>query len=158
VTASCHSCGVRCGAGALFCTNCGRKLDENCHGEILDQAVHRGLDDPQGRVERYFFSKIAGVSHLNKDGTSRQLILEQVQQFENLLMRPEPDNPVDPEAVMLVRASGQQVGYLEARVAHETTSRVRSGEMWGVMVTEVTGGTREQPTRGANIAMCKLKK
>jgi hypothetical protein len=98
-----------------------------------------------------FYSKIAGVSHKNRDGSSRQTIIRRCRIGEPLRFQCEPDNPVDPKAVAILRADGEQVGYLEARAAAELHRELASGEQIPCYITDLTGGTRDKPARGVNI-------
>jgi hypothetical protein len=54
---------------------------------------------------RHFFTKVAGVSHENRNGTSRQEIISRCRQWEQLRFMREHENPVDANAVAVVRAN-----------------------------------------------------
>ncbi len=60
---------------------------------------------------------VAGVKHDNDDGTSRRKIIKRCKQGEMLFLEREPRNHFDPNAIRVLRASGEQLGYLTARVA-----------------------------------------
>jgi len=109
-------------------------------------------------IDKWFWSKVAGVTHENRDGTSRQEILKRCEVRELLQLVPEPDNPVDPDAIAVLRQNGQQLGYLDKRLASETHNRIKKGEHWQAMLTAVTGRS-PHPHRwlGANIVMLRLK-
>ena len=62
---------------------------------------------PLGPYVSQFFSKVAGVSYRNEDGSSRQSIIRRCHIGERLLLKPEPDNPVDPNAVRVLRQNGE---------------------------------------------------
>ena len=62
---------------------------------------------------RQFHLRVAGVTHSNKDGVSRQSIIERCVPGEELRLVPEPDNPVDKKAVMVCRLNGEQLGYIQ---------------------------------------------
>ncbi len=101
-------------------------------------------------------TKVAGVSHENRDGTQRQEIASRCQPGERLRLVAEPDNPVDPNAIKVVRANGEQLGYLKADLA----ARIQAGRFFDsklediiVELTEITGGSRAKPERGVNIAL-----
>lgn len=65
-------------------------------------------------------TKVVGVSHINKDGSSRQKIIElEVREDDILSLDPEPDNPVDPYAVKVLSKNGNQIGYLKKEVAEQ---------------------------------------
>jgi HIRAN domain len=110
-----------------------------------------GPGESQQVVEE-FYSSIAGVSHKNRDGTSRQKIIrESLYAGMPLGLQFEDDNPVDKNAIALLTTGGEQVGYLHARLASEVRDWFASGERVAVTVAEITGGTRDRPTQGVNI-------
>lgn len=120
---------------------------------VLEDALAR---DP--KIERWIYSKIAGVSHRNDDGSSRQEELAQCEALEQLILKWEPLNPVDNQAVAVFRArSAVQLGYLNKRLAHDTLKRVRDGEKWGALFARKRGGTQDRPTIGTSIVLIKLK-
>lgn len=63
-------------------------------------------------VVKSFRSPVAGVSHINDDGTSRQKLLARCYLLEPLRLIAEPSNPVDPFAVKVCRMDGSQIGYV----------------------------------------------
>lgn len=105
-----------------------------------------------------FFQKIAGVSHKNADGSSRQAIIRQCSVGESLELRREPDNPHDPFAVAVFRSTGQQLGYLpehcvrDGRSSGTVTSALDSGAECRARISDLTGGT-DGKTRGVNILL-----
>ncbi len=103
-------------------------------------------------VIKEFFSSVAGVSHKNGDGTFRQKIIGHgVYAGMPLTLRLEDDNPYDRNAIALLTNAGEQVGYLNARLASDVRDWLGCGERVSVTVKEVTGGTPDKPTRGVNI-------
>lgn len=91
---------------------------------------------------RHVFSKVVGISRPNRDGSSRQDIAAKCQTLEKLVLRHEEDNPVDPNAVAVLRETGEQLGYLRAELAKEVVQNAGQGYSYGVNVAEVTGGGR----------------
>ena len=62
-----------------------------------------------------FFTKVAGVTHKNADGTSRQEIIEDCFDGERLVLEREPNNLHDPNAVLVrTEGPGDAIGYLSA--------------------------------------------
>jgi hypothetical protein len=84
------------------------------------------------QVEWRFHTKIAGVSHRNRNGTSRQKIIARCKVGEPVLFVPEPSNPYDPNAIALFRQNGEQLGYLGADLAERIA-------MSGPHVSELVG-------------------
>jgi HIRAN domain-containing protein len=66
---------------------------------------------------RHFFASVAGESYPNRDGTDRQAIIASCRVGEALVLDAEPDNPVEENAVRMLRRDGQQIGYLEHGMA-----------------------------------------
>jgi len=63
------------------------------------------------------FTKVAGVSFRNRDGSNRQEAIQRCRSHEQLFIEAEPDNPVDANAVQVVKETGEQLGYLPAALA-----------------------------------------
>jgi hypothetical protein len=100
----------------------------------------------------HFFSKVAGVSHSNRDGVSRQLILSHCCPMERLEIKEEPKNPYDPNATGLWRQNGEQLGYLPARLAAEVKRDSElQGCAYGFFLKEITGGCGDKEMLGGNL-------
>lgn len=76
---------------------------------------------------RHFFGQVAGESHHNADGTSRQAIIPRCRVGELLRLEHEPDNPYDINAIRVLRQTGEQIGYLPRDFAAEVVSRSAKG-------------------------------
>ena len=70
------------------------------------------------------------------------------------------DNPHDPNAVALwlevkkfLKAERYHLGYVPASRAKYLAPKLRAGVKVSVTVTDVTGGTKEKPTRGVNVVI-----
>ncbi len=109
-----------------------------------------------------FFTKVVGVTHKNDNGTNRQdVILGVAKPSCKVELVPEPDNPVDSNAVA-VWISGRtfiffkfraQIGYLDSRLAGELTRHAEQGGRYEARITEVTG--KGKSTRGVNLQISK---
>lgn len=105
-------------------------------------------------------TKIAGVSHKNADGSSRQdIIRKHVRPGAELLLGREPDNPYsaagDATSVWLekrglLRKKRLQLGYLGEHIAEQLAPLLDDGWRYSVTVLDVTGGS-DRKTRGVNI-------
>ena len=97
-------------------------------------------------VARSFLLGVAGESHNNEDGSSRQKIIGKLGSGDPVLFIREPDNPHDPDAVAIHSDLGQ-IGYVpreHGRLAGDIDRGVRlSGA-----VESIHGGTRDKPMRG----------
>jgi hypothetical protein len=76
---------------------------------------------------------------MNPDGTSRQRIIAGCYPCEVLRLQLEPENPVDKKAVAVLRASGKQIGYLDADLASEVAGRMESGWQYIPIIKEIRG-------------------
>lgn len=86
-----------------------------------------------------FYGRLAGTTHANADGTSRQSAIADLRPCDELLLQHEPANAYDENAIRVLTQAGQQVGYLEARLAGETVRRTRKGIVTRAFVSNITG-------------------
>ena len=107
------------------------------------------------RGGKWFHAKIAGVSHLNDDGSSRQVLLRRLKPLDILKLVPEPTNSYDQNAVKVVTGAGEQVGYLERRLAGEVTRSLKRGDGWLAVVAHLNRA-EGAPTLGITIGMLHL--
>jgi hypothetical protein len=107
-----------------------------------------------------FFSKIAGVSKENDDGTSRQAAIKKFcKPGTTLQLIREPKNKYDKNAIgvwvhgktFLFGEHEYQTGYISAEVAVELAPLIDSGKVVTAQVGSVSGGTADHPTYGLNI-------
>ena len=96
---------------------------------------------------RHFRTAVAGVAHNNRDGTSRQEIISRCSIGERLRVKHEKDNPVDPNAVALLRQNGEQVGYLKADLAAEIVQKGTQGWRYAAVIQQIDGGDTESRPR-----------
>ena len=89
-------------------------------------------------------TKIVGVTHRNSDGSSRQKILKRMQEeyYEGdlLYLEAEPENPYDENAIKVMNAEDEQIGYLSRDLAKTLAKRMDNGEEFSVELLEITGG------------------
>jgi hypothetical protein len=88
-------------------------------------------------IEWMFPTKVAGVSHRNRDRTNRQQIIRDTcREGQRVRLIREPNNRYDENAIGVWTEYGEQIGYLNADVAriardkHQVDSLV--GEIIGV--------------------------
>jgi len=107
-------------------------MDEATFVAAVETAFGENLED-------FYFSKIAGVTHPNADGSDRARLLADCRQFEVLALIPQPDNPVDPKAIAVYRhPSGEQLGYLPERTAHDLLGRLDDpNRVWAAVLGEI---------------------
>lgn len=115
-------------------------------------------DDPEAResqdgktvwmssspIGRIWTEKVVGVTYNN-----RQSVVRMMQVGEKVILRREPENPHDGNAIKVERADGTQIGYLSRDVASQLARSLdkAGGEADGA-VYRVIGATPNHPTRG----------
>jgi len=103
-----------------------------------------------------FNTKVAGVTF-----EGRQQIVRRLAAGDVLVLERQPDNPVDPHAVRVLTAGGEQIGYLSARVAARLAPSMDSGTRYSASVSQVTGGPGavpgEERSHGVNIYVQRLE-
>jgi hypothetical protein len=109
------------------------------------------------RPVRHFHTKIVGVSHCNPDGSDRQGLIRECQVFETLDLDHEESNPHDPNAVRVLRKTGEQLGYLRAELAAEIVSKAKSGYRFVVFIKDITGGNRKGQSLGVNLLVIQAE-
>ncbi|MGN5374902.1 HIRAN domain-containing protein [Sphingomonas hankookensis] len=70
---------------------------------------------------------VVGADHPNRGGGNRRFEIVLCSPGEAVTLVPEPRNPVDPNAVMVVSKRGVQIGYLTADRAAWIAGMLRSG-------------------------------
>jgi len=82
-------------------------------------------------------SLVAGVTYANRDGSSRQEIIQRYQPGEQVFLIAEPDNAVDPNAIAVQRGDGEQLGYLPRPLAERVARLLRQGYGYAAFVAEI---------------------
>ncbi len=102
---------------------------------------------------RHAFSNVAGVTFPNDDGTYRQNILARCKPGEWLELKRDKYNRFSSYATKVLRRNGEQLGHVPEYLAERVCAEIESGRLATGILTEVTGGTFDRPTMGANIAI-----
>ncbi|MBQ9059093.1 MAG: single-stranded-DNA-specific exonuclease RecJ [Atopobiaceae bacterium] len=104
-----------------------------------------------GIVDREsFFTKIVGVSF-----EERQQVVRSLVSGEALVLRREPDNAYDHNAIAFVRGTGEKVGYLRSQIAQELAPALDAGANYVAHVRQLTGGDAGKSI-GVNIEVRRL--
>lgn len=74
--------------------------------------------DTVGRANFKVYIQVSGVSHLNKEGGTRQECIEKLARGDQIWLEREPDNPYDRNAIRVISKYGQ-IGYVPRRQAAE---------------------------------------
>jgi hypothetical protein len=80
---------------------------------------------------------LAGPSYNNRDGTSRQQIISRCSAGELLRLVAEDDNPVDSNAVAVIRLNGEQLGYLHCEDAAEVREGWQNGWAYAAVISKI---------------------
>lgn len=89
-------------------------------------------------VERDFYTKVAGVSFDNANGTSRQSIIKKCQSGEDVILKPMPSKEF-PDAIGVFTMKGKQIGFLSADLAHDMKYKYGTNPM-SATISGITGG------------------
>lgn len=107
---------------------------------------------------RHAFAKVAGVTFPNDNGTERQAVLRRCVANEQLILRHDAYNEYSMYAIQVLRKTGEQLGHTPEYMAERIYNEVHEGYGVTAVLLEVTGGTSEKPTLGANIAIFFIAK
>lgn len=113
------------------------------------------MPEIESKTFKSFYSKVAGVSHANSNRTSRQKIIRDLAKLGMpLQFEREPDNKFDKNAVAVwieTSEGRKQIGYLDSHTAEQVAGDLENGIPWYGIITDITGGSDDKPTRGVNI-------
>lgn len=85
-------------------------------------------------------------------GESRyQDAVRRCRQGDRVILKREPENPYDENAVAVLRENGEQIGYLSRDHAEWVADVMDKGKEVKARISRITGGTRDKPTRGVVI-------
>ena len=112
--------------------------------EILAREEYAGIAEAPS-----FHTKLAGVTF-----EGRQEVLERVSAGTPLRLVRQPDNPFDANACALFDPHGDQVGFLNRRLAAALAPTIDAGVAYDVEVTEVTGGEADK-SLGVNVLVSR---
>jgi hypothetical protein len=102
---------------------------------------------------RHSFGKVSGVTFPNDDGSERQAILGRCKRGEQLSLRHDADNQYSTFAIQVLRANGEQLGHAPEYLAERIYGELEDGYNVVGLLTDLTGGTWDKPTRGANFVV-----
>ncbi len=112
--------------------------------EILAREEYAGIGDAPS-----FHTKLAGVTF-----EGRQEVLVRVSAGTPLRLERQPENQFDTNACALFDPQGDQVGFLNRRLAAALAPTIDAGVGYDVEVTEVTGGADGQ-SLGVNVLLTR---
>lgn len=89
--------------------------------------------------EQSFTTKVVGVTHNNPDGSSRQVILSKCRESEKIILKRDPNNPYDKNAIGVFRENGEMMGYLEKDPI--LVDHIDKGGEVTARISQIIGGT-----------------
>lgn len=112
----------------------------------------RKLEEENARKMRirHKFSKVAGVSYFNNNGTDRQSVLAKCKPGEQLILKHDPANEHSECAIEVRRTTGQQLGFVPEWLAQEIRATTDSGYRVLAVLKEITESDDEDSYLGAN--------
>lgn len=115
----------------------------------------RMLAEEIARLDRiqHAFAKVAGVTFQNEDGTERQEVLKRCKPLEKLYLQHDEDNAYSVFATKVLRANSDQIGYVPEYLAERVVDKYQDGYRVIGVLLEITGGTYDKPTWGANFVV-----
>lgn len=105
----------------------------------LEEDFYRGIDQ---REE--FFTKVVGVTFEN-----RQEVVQTLHEGEQIRLVREPANRFDPNAIRVENLQGDQLGFLNSRMAKHLAPVLDKGGEYRVLISSITGG--QDKNLGVNI-------
>ena len=106
-----------------------------------------------GPCDKFFHSKVAGVTYKNGDGSSRLAVIRRCRLGEelSLLLGTMPEFP---DSVAVCRDDGSQLGFLDSRLAGEVKRDMARGGQWRCFLMRKT--EYEDKLTGADLCMARL--
>jgi hypothetical protein len=106
-------------------------------------------------IEKYFYSKVVGITFRNADGSIRESLVGTVERFEFVELIWERENPYDANAIAVHKEGGPQLGYLNRRTAEEVVRSIRKNQaVWLACVKWAQPRTRN---KHACLVVCLMK-
>lgn len=97
-----------------------------------------------------FYTKIVGVSFINKDGSDRQELIEDLDDLLQKTSRVplklvrEPQNPYDHNAIQVHNEQGKQLGFLSRSVSETLAPMMDNGIVIQCTLSQITGHSLDQ--------------
>lgn len=106
---------------------------------------------------RHQFTKVAGVTFSNDDGTDRQFILSNCQAGEQLILRHDPLNEHSECAIEVRRTTGEQIGYVPEWLTQEVRAIAESGYRILAVLKEIAGEADNESNLRAKIILLYIQ-
>lgn len=104
-----------------------------------------------------FYTKIAGVTFDNDNGTNRQELLRLSKPGDRLFLVPSPNEYNDTAVKVMSDSLNEQLGWLKSELSEEIFNWIKDGNEYSAEISEITGLDDENKTLGCNIHIEKIK-
>jgi len=102
-------------------------------------------------------TKVYGINFTTARNPNLNAAIKQLQPMDELVLKREPDNAADENAISINLKSGEKVGYVSALLAWSMAKEMDNKNCnYFAVVQEVTGGAGDKPNLGVNIEIRKL--
>lgn len=108
-------------------------------------------------VEDHYVVRVAGVSHQNDDGSSRQEIIGRCKVPEILELRRQPNHRHDKNAIQVLRQNGEMLGFIPKDEARLMAPQLDKGRRYVAVLITLDGGYGHKRWRGAGVLVVKIK-
>jgi|GEM_PF-2228436 len=136
------------------------KPSDNSFDAMVDSAIGvdgQGVTDAEireftrDRRLSYFHTKVVGVTKKNRNGSSRQAIIADCFQHEQLSLVHDKGNRFDKYAIKVCRQDGGQLGFLRSEIAEDLMKSAKQGWDYKAFICGLTGGEAGKQLRGCNL-------
>lgn len=108
--------------------------DQAVIGQSGGRAVIGTLKVVEGNDDEDFVTRLAGVEHPNRDGSSRVAGITTLSLYSPLVLVREPSNPHDENAIAVLTQHGAQIGYVPRGRAEDLAVELDGGELYYAFV------------------------
>jgi len=124
-----------------------RELGIDVSDDATKEDVKRLKQEWKKRQPDSFYTKLSGVTFENEDGESRQNLIRNCRQGDELLLIREPDNKFDSNAIAVYTSGGflkkrKAIGWLSADLAERYSVYLDKGGIMKAKISAITGGQR----------------
>ena len=129
-----------------------KKLWSKLNKEQIEHVKTLGLKSPHRPNISTIRTKITGVTFKSRFGEPRQELVTRCSAGEQLTLIRQPDNPYDPNAIMICRFD--DLGFLSKDIAADLAPLMDAGVVSvTATILDLTGGTQEKESTGLNIEL-----
>jgi len=91
------------------------------------QTESEPAEEEHSSEAKQWCEEVVGISHKNADGTSRQKIIQELSEGDQVIFKREYDNEHDPNAIAVLTDDGKQIGYIGWLRAEQLAPQMEAG-------------------------------